>query len=428
MTVCPYGPQAKAGSPTWDYFTDANISSALSGLAGFLTTWVINLPVVPFNVADFCASEPPTDLPTTADYAKLFFPPLALISGTYTRFKNQVLNWKFNQLCECAPAPGGTCTNLLTHPVAAGSGTTTLPTGYYVCQDMTPSVNLKVWGVWMFWNLIGSGTAKFFVRAHNSSTDLFSQALTPVTGDHLYNISAPPSLAAGTQYDVGVEWSGSGWQWRENAGSCTPSTTSQCAYGTNRYNNVGVFPPGTRSTCIMMDPQVCLDTSAGPGGSSFPAPPALSPPSGFPSVPAAPTCSTNQDVCNALNAISQKLDWMRLQVDLIQRQGVPFGYVLGTLHSGLTGTGSLTVQDTLGAIVNLTTVPSTWGKSSDNPRRYIPAPASIAIGTVDGLQDTNWVNLPTELIMPTGQGVATRIYYRFAPGVTGSIQEVNREP
>jgi hypothetical protein len=66
--------------------------------------------------------------------------------------------------------------------------------------------------------------------------------------------------------------------------------------------------------------------------------------------------------------------------------------------------------------------------SSDNPRRYIPAPGSVTLSTASGAQLTAWINDAEQVFFDEFNGTATRVYYHFKPGVTGSIQLLNREP
>jgi hypothetical protein len=159
-----------------------------------------------------------------------------------------------------------------------------------------------------------------------------------------------------------------------------------------------------------------------------PPPPLVSPPTGYPSPPSAPTCGTSQDVCNLLNTINNKLDWQRQQVDLIQRQAVPFAYLKGTARTGLTGSGSFAVSGILGLSVSLTSVPSGWGRSSDNPNRYIPSPGSVVATTADGAITPLWCNEPDSLLLDSIMGSVTTVKYGFKPGVVATITELRREP
>jgi hypothetical protein len=129
-----------------------------------------------------------------------------------------------------------------------------------------------------------------------------------------------------------------------------------------------------------------------------------------------------------LQQISDRLDWLRRDVTLIQRQAVPFGYIVGTVHSGLTGSGSFTVSDILGVLVQVSTIPVYWGVTSDNPHRYVPAPAMVAAGDSAGDQDTHFVHFTEELWFPPAMGAMTRIKYEFKPGCGGAVTELIREP
>ena len=165
-----------------------------------------------------------------------------------------------------------------------------------------------------------------------------------------------------------------------------------------------------------------------------PAPSIQVQPVGTPLPPATISCN-NADICTTLNelsrqllAISQQLGFARTDIQLIQRQAVPFGHVTGTSHTGLAGAGSFSVSGLLGLVVVLTTVPGTWGLSDDVPQRYIPAPGSVAIGTAEGVSEVIFCNEPQSAVFPYAMSAATVVNWSFKPGVVATITELVREP
>jgi hypothetical protein len=176
-----------------------------------------------------------------------------------------------------------------------------------------------------------------------------------------------------------------------------------------------------------------------PGGIGAP-PPVVVPPPLVIAPPAAPTgpisiACDNNDICTVLNALmrqltgmSQSIAQLRSDVTLIQRQGVPFGYLTGPVHSGLTGSGSFAVQGLLGLSVAVTGAPAGWGRSDDNPSRYIPAPASVTLGSAHGVESVLWCNEPVTFAYASGDGAMTLVTWHCKPGVTISITELVREP
>ncbi len=302
----------------------------------------MNLPTVPFLVSDFCATEPSSDLPTAADYVKLFFPPVALITGTYTRFRNQIYNWKFAQLCECSPSTGATCYY----------GYASYP---HTWQNVCASSTCRWYGQQFS---VSATTTCYGIRAARCAGDtspftayLWDATSSPnvpingrggyasVVGDSLYLFDSPSTLVPGHTYVAGMTTSIFNFD-----NSLTRTNNAIVTYGSNVVSDAcaqTTVPTTIENRSFHAEPIIC-DGGPPPGvGIPFPPPPSLSPPTGFPAPPAAPTCGTQQDICNTLNTINQKLDWMRMQVDLIQRQGVPFGYLTGAIHAGLMGSGTI---------------------------------------------------------------------------------------
>jgi len=176
-----------------------------------------------------------------------------------------------------------------------------------------------------------------------------------------------------------------------------------------------------------MNPLVCS------GGPPFPdtypvtPPPDADLPTDSPEPPSPVTCSTDQDICDALQTISRKIDVVKLQVDLIQRQHVPFQYQLGTVHSGLTGTGEFSVSAILGLVVSVTDVPSTWGKTGDTPSRYIPALAALQEGDDQGFENWKLVHYLEETFFEA-HATSTLIRYNVKPNVEITVTELLAVP
>lgn len=135
MPICPYGAEVRPGAPTTFVFDEAYVLGALGllgnvrlGIAGFVLLTALGLPTDPQNTAAYVAVEPEGEQPTAEDWVKLFFPPIALFTGTYTRFGNWIRLAKWQELAVCKPAgsipPEGEWTYLctVTHTCADGTG------------------------------------------------------------------------------------------------------------------------------------------------------------------------------------------------------------------------------------------------------------------------------------------------------------------
>jgi hypothetical protein len=172
-------------------------------------------------------------------------------------------------------------------------------------------------------------------------------------------------------------------------------------------------------------------TGGGPAPTPPPAVVAPTPPGGTFVVP--PADCNNEDLCTILNNLSLQIGSVQQQVailnalvTLIQRQHVPFGYLEGTLHSGLVGAGTLAVQGILGITVEITTVPP--GLSSD----MVPIASTyrfgeVSFGTANGYLRREVVTHNPHLILGV-PGDVTSIAYAFIPGAVANVQELLREP
>lgn len=178
-------------------------------------------------------------------------------------------------------------------------------------------------------------------------------------------------------------------------------------------------------------PNICQCTPGSPGP-TVPPPPTGTAPTG--SVPFPTTTCSNADPCATLTDIWQDLANVQKQVNsmyelvtLIQRQAVPFAYVSGATHAGLTGHGGFAVQGILGLCVTFTGGGSVIGTE---------------IGTPDTLFDVGWVNVGDGngyrsrerirsnpwVYFPQAAGEITLVGYTLNPLVTAAIIELKREP
>lgn len=131
------------------------------------------------------------------------------------------------------------------------------------------------------------------------------------------------------------------------------------------------------------------------------------------------TCPSDPAVLALLNQILSVLT-------LIQRQHVPFQYVLGAVHSGLTGAGQLTVTQLLGMKVELTTVSSVVGIETANPDEIFGA-GWVSWGTPDGFEKREFLAKNPYISLPENAQILDRFGYELRPGVVGRFTEIERE-
>lgn len=121
--------------------------------------------------------------------------------------------------------------------------------------------------------------------------------------------------------------------------------------------------------------------------------------------------------------VNQILD----MVTLIQRQSVPFGYVSGAAHAGLTGNGSFAVSGLIGCKVDMTTIPSSYGSAVGTPTEHFDL-GFVTFATPDGYPSSQRLEHQPTFLMPARCGAYTTLAYTLAAGVVATITELLREP
>jgi hypothetical protein len=139
-----------------------------------------------------------------------------------------------------------------------------------------------------------------------------------------------------------------------------------------------------------------------------------------PGVSASPCCPPDPSTQSYLDLILQT-------VTLIQRQNVPFAYVLSTVHSGLSGAGSISISGLLGCKVQLTSLPSNIGQAGTSPAELFEV-GFVTFGTPDGYPSSYRIEHNPEVILPVRCSAFTTLAFDFSPGVVATITEILREP
>lgn len=134
----------------------------------------------------------------------------------------------------------------------------------------------------------------------------------------------------------------------------------------------------------------------------------------------------NSPCCPPDPILESKLDTLLQLVTLIQRQVAPFAYVSGAVHSGLTGTGTISVQSLLGVLLN-TSIPDRAGEVAGTPVTVFDC-GWLNLATADGYTERFFVASDSQIILPRLPGIYTAIGYTFQEGVSVTITELMREP
>jgi hypothetical protein len=139
------------------------------------------------------------------------------------------------------------------------------------------------------------------------------------------------------------------------------------------------------------------------------------------------TGGTQQPCCPPDVATSATLATILKLVTEMQRNYNPFGYVLGTAHAGLTGTGTIAVSRLLGAKVAVTAFPGTDVQLGGNPV-YVKDLGWMSVSEVDGMIQELRVARTAFTWFPQLMPLADHINYFLQPGVTATITELRPEP
>ncbi len=183
-------------------------------------------------------------------------------------------------------------------------------------------------------------------------------------------------------------------------------------------------------------------TGGGPAPVDYPPPLTLPPPSTPPPVilpPPPPLPTPPPIVCDSTN-ICGTLEAMRLMLvqlgaqmanvttltTLVQRQGVPFGYLAGGVHAGLSGNGQFAVSGILGLAVHFTTLPGTYPPHAGDPDTYHQI-GKVSVGTADGWL-RSWEPTHSPYMILEVSGAITLVGYAFPSGIVATITELRHEP
>ena len=395
MAFCPSGqhPQKKAG------FSD-HVIVGTSALGATLN----NVPVlaaVPFaalvasiglDLASLCTADPPAQ-PTMllADWVALAGPPgLAEFTGAQAKFTQWCQYFLWFQFCECS---GGT---------TAGVTVPSIPSGIPQINPAIPGYPSSAAPCLT----ADSGTGFHFTSAGGST--MISQAFGALTPTSML-VTAITSHHTGTGATINVTVD-QGYGSPEVPGT---QTTMLCPTA------------GTTTLVVPIDTTAGYYTITGHGVAG----------SGDSNVQVLtqvfcngqPALGPVQPCCPPDPLTQGMLDQILQLVTLIQRQAAPFAYIASTVHSGLTGAGSLAIADLIGVRVAITTDSARLGEEGTSPAELFDR-GWITFATSDGALHSSRLEHAAQLVLPCQAGIYTTLYYDLNSLITVSITELVREP
>jgi len=411
-TLCSGG-----SSSAVDGFGEAvSITSAAIGgiLNKYNRNWVIPLAGLlggaTYELTTFCASDPPA-LPTltaidAAELLQTLNPQLQQAAAQ--KFLQFIGYYAWFTFCKCdsvaTPAPDTTPTEPPTWPTVDPPQIAPIPSaGCATFASPIQSYPSAGWGSWVI------------------------PTTEPVAA------FSPSPFTPRVQLPTGATTMAFTW----SIGGGAPSTiTSTFTY--NFYDSAGTFISGSNRTINSSFTTFTVDVAVPStavffqcyvivGGGTVTSPMLLSASATFycngqvPGAPATPCCPPDPTLALQVQQILQ-------MVTLIQRQAAPFGYVYGDNHTGLTGHGSFAVSSLIGVSVDVTTLPSSYGRiDAASPAEYFDL-GFITLGTADGYEHSRRIDHDGTLLIPPGAGLFTAVGYSLSPGVEVAIRELVREP
>jgi len=419
MVLCPSGSTVNPTAPAYRWITWIDAQTWLGSVFSKFSFLSFLFQPLLVTTSTFCATEPTQPVyPGDATVVAAATDPVAF-DTIMTYLKNSAIWWAWSQVCQCnASGSPGCIANLYSHAANLSTNNSGSNRETHVLFQMTTG-GLTLWGI--NFDASAAETVTIFWLDLSASTDFFQNVTVP-TGWSTQYFTTPLSLINTHQYRVGVRTNGSG-------GSFTMwingTQTHNFASGANILGwefgpwDFSVINPSTGEFGI--DPIICAGSPA-----AIPPPQPAVPTTSLPDVPTA-ACTTIGDLCTLVNPMIDQIALLKQRLDLLQRRLLPFAWISGTTSAGLSGNGTIAVQDVLGVIVNFTTIPAKWGVTYENPSRYIPA-----LGMLRAMNGTPGDN--SRLLHYHDQIVifdtpwATGIHYDFATGVVANITPILPDP
>jgi hypothetical protein len=426
VSLCANGSEPATGSPLYVWISWLDAKSWLGSLWGVFSWLGLGAHASLEQVSVFCATEPvqPT-YPGDATVLAAARDPVAF-ETCLTYIEDCARWWVWKNVCVCSTLATGTC-----YYVGASGpqpNSNALPANHRRGMEFYLKVTgLTLYGARVYFSTVGTGTFDVqWIDQHAGTNHI--ESFAGVTGTHDYFFATPLALVnvnSSYIHDLILRFPNSGYDITYNGVGETPIDTTQIHVNKLIYQSD--LTSGMTELFNQTLPIRTIICDADPNPAPYaPAPPAV-PTTDLPVQPTFP-CTTDANICELVNYLSVQVAATKLQVDLIQRQSVPFAFNTGTVHSGLSGSGSFTVAGLIGLLIQSSTVPTAWGSSVDSPARNIPSTVTVAVGTTAGDQDSHFCHLGEEVWLPPGMGAMTKVSYSFRPGCGGAITELKREP
>ncbi len=350
-----------------------------------LSAWLPLVGLIPVVYSAFCAADPPTMVALTQAESD------AIANKTFDgdffsglgKFKDIILNLIWHDACQCT---GGA--EVVTAPPAINANTP-------VYQFPAPQLNAPCFDSPPFsHSLISSGG--FIIGGLNTTA---TPGLQPTA--YVCLLTSTVTTGPGTTLPI----------------RCAPNSSAAVTIslppGTSRTLVCPISYPTDTLTVLHADP-----ATAGSGAEIITTQEQWYCGT-YPLGEQSPCCPPDPATLATLEAILAT-------VSLIQRQAVPFAYLTGAVHAGLSGAGALSLSGLLGVKVAITALPASYGSEGSSPPEHFDL-GFVTFGTADGFPSAFRLTRNPQVMMPARCSVYTDLDYDLSPGVVVTITELVRE-
>lgn len=155
-------------------------------------------------------------------------------------------------------------------------------------------------------------------------------------------------------------------------------------------------------------------------------------PTSWPSAPTFPCdpanlCASISSIRADLNALVGSVAATKTLVELLQRYELPFAYIRGAAHSGISGTGQFAISRLVGVDVDITAKPADTRVIRGNPE-YLIDMGWLSIEDDSGMLEEKRLTRDSMLWLPRLMPTALRFNYDLFGGVTIRVTELAAEP
>lgn len=383
--------------------TGPYLAGALATIYPWIGVVAAGLTLANIHLPTFCAVDPPADPGmTAADYLELLaFVNDPTASSAYGKLTQAALRALWPYLCQCTS--GGTYTPL--PPVTAPTGLPAYnPPGVVPVLAAPPCFSYSHGSYGTLSAGTGFSTPGWTTgpgltdnsRFANVTSVVSTMTTTPVSG------TLGSVKMTGTWYTTSFGSPDLVDSYTVPAGGGTVSHTFvRPGISPNLDLAFTVNPSATGTVTVNGTTQQDYCDNAAPGAA------------------AQPCCPPDPTQSLMLQQILQ-------MVTLVQRQAVPFAYVAGTAHAGLTGTGTVAVSGILALAAQVTTLPTQLGREAGTPLKLFDV-GWLNLGTLDGYEEPVYLRAQNQLVVPRSAGLVTTVGYSLNSGVVMTLQELVRE-